>query len=130
MLSSDGSLAGTRSFPRLFDAGPGSDCRDGTPLVLVVGWGSLLGISRCSMLNEGWSLDTSPLAIDSSGGCSDVFPLGGDSLTRADGSEFFLPGAVGVPGRQHGGVLLVLSHLLPDRSEFFFKIRGTISHRG
>jgi hypothetical protein len=86
--------------------------------VLVAGWGSLLGISRCSMLNIGWSSDTSPLEFDSIGGCSDVFPLGGDSLTGADNSEFCLPGAAGVPGRQHGGVLLVLSRLLPDRSEF------------
>jgi hypothetical protein len=112
------SSAGTRSFPRLVDAGTGSDRHEGAPLVLVVGWGSLLGISRCSMLNVGWSSYTSPIPVDSIGGCSDVFPLGGDSLTGADYSEFCLPGAAGVPGSQHGGVLLVLSCLLPDRSEF------------
>jgi hypothetical protein len=115
VISFDCSLAG-RS--RLVDAGPGSDCHEGAPLVLVVGWGSLLGISRCSILNVGWSSDTSPLEIDSIGGCSDVFPLGGDSLTCADDSEFCLPGAAGVPGRQDDGVLLVLSRLLPDMSEF------------
>jgi hypothetical protein len=74
MKSSDCLLAGTRSFPRLVDAGPGSDCHEGAPLVLVAGWGSLLGISRRSILNVGLSSDASPRAVDSIGGCSEVFP--------------------------------------------------------
>jgi hypothetical protein len=118
MISSDYLFAGTRSIHRLVDTGPGSDFHEGAPQVLVVGCGSLLGISRCSMLKVGWSSNTSLLEVDSIGGCSDISPLGGDSLTGADNSEFCLAGAAGVPGRQHGGVLLVLSRLLPGRSEF------------